>query len=151
MAESIHKVGVVGCGTMGSGICEIVARHGLDVAYVEVDDAAVVQGRQRIEGSLERQVGRGRLAEDERDAILGRIRGGVDHATATLSDCDLVVEAVPEELALKQAAFEQIDAVVRGETIIATNTSSLPVMDIAVHTRGPTGCSASTSSTRPRS
>lgn len=135
MAEQIRKVGVVGCGTMGSGIAEIVARHGIEVAFVEVDAAAVTRGRERIDGSLERQLSRGRLEQDERDAIAGRISGSTDYAT--LADCDLVVEAVPEEMHLKQAAFEEIDAAVRDDAIIATNTSSLPVMDIAVHASRP--------------
>jgi 3-hydroxybutyryl-CoA dehydrogenase len=133
--EQIRKVGVVGCGTMGSGISEIVARNGLDVVFVEVDDAAVARGRERIEGSLERQVSRGRLEEDERDAIVGRIAGSTDFDR--LRDCDLVVEAVPEVMELKQRAFEQIDAVVRDDALIATNTSSLAVMDIAVHASKP--------------
>jgi 3-hydroxyacyl-CoA dehydrogenase len=106
VTQQIRKVGVVGCGTMGSGICEIVARHGMDVAFVEVDDAAVARGQGRIEGSLERQVSRGRLDEGERDDILGRIEGSTDYGT--LGDCDLVVEAVPEQMPLKQAAFERI-------------------------------------------
>jgi 3-hydroxybutyryl-CoA dehydrogenase len=135
VSEEIRKVGVVGCGTMGSGICEIVARNGIEVAFVEVDDAAVARGRDRIDSSLDRQVTRGKLDEEERDAIAGRIRGSNDFGT--LRDCDLVVEAVPEELHLKQAAFEKIDAVVRDDTLIATNTSSLPVMDIAVHASRP--------------
>jgi 3-hydroxybutyryl-CoA dehydrogenase len=135
VAEQIQTVGVVGCGTMGSGIAEIVARNGIEVRYVEVDDAAVARGRERIEASLDRQVSRGRLEQEERDAIAGRISGSTDYAS--LKDADLVVEAVPEELHLKQSAFENIDAVVRDDTIIATNTSSLPVMDIAVHASRP--------------
>lgn len=135
MAEQIRTVGVVGCGTMGSGISEIVARNGLEVTFVEVDDDAVARGRERIEGSLDRQVARGRMEQDERDAIAGRISGSTDYGS--LADCDLVVEAVPEQMALKQAAFERIDAVVRDDAIIATNTSSLAVMDIAVHASRP--------------
>ena len=131
----IATVGVVGCGTMGSGICEIVARNGLDVTFVEVDGAAVEKGRARIEGSLERHVSRGRLDGAERDAILSRITGSSDFSV--LGQCDLVVEAVPEVLELKQQAFEKIDAAVRDDAIIATNTSSLPVMDIAVHASRP--------------
>ena len=135
MPEEIRKVGIVGCGTMGSGIAEVVARNGRDVVFVEVDGDAVTRGRERIEGSLDRQLDRGRLEQDERDAIAGRIDGSTDYGA--LSDCDLVVEAVPEEMALKQAAFQQIDAVVGDDALIATNTSSLPVMDIAVHASRP--------------
>jgi len=135
VAESIRKVGIVGCGTMGSGIAEIVARHGLDVAYVEVDAEAVERGRARIEDALYRQLSRGKLDEAERDAILSRITGSTDYDV--IADVDLVVEAVPEILELKQEAFARIDAVVRPDAIIATNTSSLPVMDIAVKASRP--------------
>jgi 3-hydroxybutyryl-CoA dehydrogenase len=135
IVTEVGKVGIVGCGTMGSGIAEIVARNGLEVAFVELDPAAVERGSARIAGSLERQVSRGRLDEAERDAIAGRISGSADWSV--LGDCDLIVEAVPEVLALKQDAFRRIDEVVRDDAILATNTSSLPVMDIAVHTRRP--------------
>lgn len=131
----IDKVGVVGCGTMGAGIAEIVARNGMDVTFVEVDDIAVENGLARIERSLDRQVAREKITLEERDAILARIVGSSDFAV--LGDRDLIVEAVPEILALKQEAFRKIDAVASDTAIIATNTSSLPVMDIAVHTRRP--------------
>jgi 3-hydroxybutyryl-CoA dehydrogenase len=135
VVEDIEKVGIVGCGTMGSGIAEIVARHGFDVTFVEVDDEAVEKGYARIRRALDRQVSRERLTQDEADAIHGRISGSTDWTT--LSVADLIVEAVPEVLELKQQMFVRIDEVARDDAIIATNTSSLPVMDIAVHTRRP--------------
>ncbi len=135
MTASIDQVGVVGCGTMGAGISEIVARHGIPVRFVEVDDEAVEAGYARIRRSLERQVRRERLTEAEAEEIAARIEGSSDWAV--LADSDLVVEAVPEQLALKQEAFHKIDAVVPETTLIATNTSSLPVMDIAVHASRP--------------
>jgi len=131
----IAKVGIVGCGTMGCGIAEIVARHGLPVAFVEVDGEAVARADERIAAALQRQVDRGRLDEAERDEIIGRIAGGTSYDA--LEDCDLVIEAVPEDLALKQAVVAQIDAAAQQDAVIATNTSSLPVMDIAVKTRRP--------------
>jgi 3-hydroxybutyryl-CoA dehydrogenase len=112
-----------------------VARHGLPVVFVEVDHAAVERGTARIAGSLDRHVARGKLEESERDSVAGRISGSTDWGT--LGDCDLIIEAVPELLELKQDAFRRIDEVAREDAIIATNTSSLPVMDIAVHTRRP--------------
>ncbi len=133
--EEIASVGVVGCGTMGAGISEIVARNEVPVHFVEMSDELVERGLTRIRASLDRQVARERLTEEQRDAILGRISGSTDFAG--LSDRDLIVEAVPEILALKQEAFRRIDEVVRSDAIIATNTSSLPVIDIAVHTRRP--------------
>ncbi len=133
--ERIERIGVVGCGTMGAGIAELVARNGLEVAVVEVDDDAAEAGLGRIDASLARQVQRERLEPEERDAARARITVSTD--PATLAPCDLVVEAVPEVLAEKQAAFRVIDEQVREDAIIATNTSSLPVMDIGVVTRRP--------------
>ncbi|MDP9022166.1 MAG: 3-hydroxybutyryl-CoA dehydrogenase [Actinomycetota bacterium] len=135
MTEEIAKVGVVGCGTMGSGISELVARHGVDVTFVEVDEDAVEVGRQRIAYSLQRLVDHGKLDPSERDDVLGRITGTTKYAA--LSDADLVVEAVPEDLDLKQDVMAKVDDNVAEDTILATNTSSLPVLDIAVHTRHP--------------
>ncbi len=133
--RTIDRIGIVGCGTMGSGIAELCARKGLDVVFVEVDADAVSRGNARIAASLDRQVQRGKLESDERDAIIGRISGSSDFSD--LGDRDLIVEAVPEILAAKQATFAKIDAAAREDAIIATNTSSLPVIDIAVHTRRP--------------
>ncbi len=135
IVSKIDRVGVVGCGTMGAGIAEIVARHGIPVRFVEIDDAAVAAGERRIAAALQRQVDRGRLGEDERDEIASLIQGGT--RWDDLHACDLIVEAVPEILELKQAAFERIDAHARPDALVATNTSSLPVMDIAVVTRRP--------------
>jgi 3-hydroxybutyryl-CoA dehydrogenase len=135
IVTEVAKVGIVGCGTMGSGIAEIIARNGLPVAFIEQDDASVEKGRARIAGSLERQVARGKLEATERDEIVARIDGSTDWSS--LADCDLIVEAVPEVLELKQQAFRRIDEVAREDAILATNTSSLPVMDIAVHSRWP--------------
>ncbi|GGI04182.1 3-hydroxyacyl-CoA dehydrogenase family protein [Egicoccus halophilus] len=135
IVEKINKVGIVGCGTMGSGIAEIVARNGFEVAFLDIDGAAVDRGFERIRASLDRQVGRGRLEESARDETLARIHG--DTEWDSLGNCDLVIEAVPEVLTIKQETFSRIDAVARPDAIIATNTSSLPVMDIAVHTRRP--------------
>ena len=135
IVERIESVGIVGCGTMGAGISEIVSRNGLPVCFVEMSDELVERGLARIRGSLDRQVARERLTDAERDEILGRISGSTDFAD--LGDCDLTIEAVPEVVELKQETFRKIDAVARPDALIATNTSSLPVMDIAVHTRRP--------------
>jgi 3-hydroxybutyryl-CoA dehydrogenase len=128
----IAKVGVVGCGTMGSGICEVVARAGVPVTFVEVSPERVEAGLERIRGSLERAVTRGKLEADERDAVLERISG--DTSYDVIADADLVVEAVPEDLAVKQETFAELDRVCKPEAIFATNTSSLPVIDLAVRT-----------------
>ena len=131
----IEQVGIVGGGTMGAGIAELVASHGVPATVVEIDDEAVVACERRIAGSLDRQIRRERLTPEEREEILARITVTTD--PAELAPCDLVVEAVPEALGEKQAAFQVIDRYVDEDAIIATNTSSLPVMDIGVVTKRP--------------
>ncbi|CAN5788195.1 3-hydroxybutyryl-CoA dehydrogenase [soil metagenome] len=128
----IRKVGVVGCGTMGSGICEVVARSGVPVAFVEVSPERVEGGLERIRTSLQRAVSRGKLEQDAADELIGRIIG--DTSFDVLADADLVLEAVPEQLTMKQETFATLDRVCKPEAILATNTSSLSVMDLAVHT-----------------
>ena len=131
----INKVGVVGCGTMGSGICEVVARSGMEVIFSEVSDEAVAAGQERIERSVERAVERGKLERADADELLGRIS-----STTTLdelADCDLVFEAVPEKLELKKQTFAALDKILGEEALLATNTSSLPVIDMAVATERP--------------
>jgi len=131
----VSKLGVVGCGTMGSGICEISAAAGFDVVYVETTDELVAAGRERIERSLERSVKRSRLERSEADSILERIRGTT--GLADLADRDLVIEAVPEKLELKKQTFAELDVILADRAILATNTSSLPVIDMAVATNRP--------------
>ena len=133
MSPEISRVGVVGCGTMGSGICEVSARAGFDVIFSEVDDDAVAAGRERISRSLERAVERSKLERSEADAILGRISSTT--AVGDLADCDIAFEAVPEHLDLKKGVFSRLDEVLKPEGILATNTSSLPVIDMAVATK----------------
>jgi 3-hydroxyacyl-CoA dehydrogenase len=128
----IRKVGVLGCGTMGSGICQVVARAGLPVTFVEISPEAVEEGMERIGGALQRVVDRGKLDAGERDAILQRISG--DTSYDALADADLVIEAIPEQLELKRESFAELDRVLKPEAIVATNTSSLSVIDIAVAT-----------------
>ncbi len=135
VAEDIRRVGVVGCGTMGSGISEIVARHGIDVVFVERDEESVQRGYERISHSLQRLVERGKIHDSERDELLGRIFGTTKYAA--LGEADFVIEAVPENLRLKQEVFERIDEHVGEDVVVATNTSSLPLMDIAVHNHRP--------------
>src|SRR5687767_329915 len=135
MSLEITKVGVVGCGTMGSGICEVSARAGFDVVFHEISDEAVSAGQERINRSVERAVERGRMEKSEAAEILERIS-----STTTLTDLgdrDIVFEAVPEHLDLKKKTFEELDPVLRDDAILATNTSSLPVIDMAVATSRP--------------
>jgi 3-hydroxybutyryl-CoA dehydrogenase len=135
MSREITRIGVVGLGTMGAGIVEVFARSGYDVIGLDADDAAVERGRGHIEKSTGRAVSRGKATEEERAEILGRIRFTMSFDD--LADRDLVIEAVPERLELKRAIFEQLDKTVAPEAILASNTSSLSVTDIAVATQRP--------------
>jgi 3-hydroxybutyryl-CoA dehydrogenase len=131
----IDTVGVVGLGTMGAGIAEVFGRAGLDVVAVEINDDLVAAGRRRLEASLKRAVDRGRLEASERDAILGRTTFTADRAA--LAAAQLVVEAVPERLEAKVGLFDELDGICPPTTILATNTSSLPVTRIAAATGRP--------------
>ena len=131
----IRKVGVVGCGTMGSGICEVCARSGFEVVFSEITEEAVAAGQERITNSVERAVERGKLERSEADAVLGRISSTTNNAD--LADCHLVFEAVPEKLDIKKTLFAELDDILGPDAILATNTSSLPVIDMAVATNRP--------------
>ncbi|HYN36406.1 MAG TPA: 3-hydroxybutyryl-CoA dehydrogenase, partial [Actinomycetota bacterium] len=131
----INKIGVVGCGTMGSGICEVSARAGFDVLFSETTDELVQAGHERINRSVEKAVERGKLEQAEADELLGRISSTT--SLEDLADCDLVFEAVPEKLDLKKELFARLDEILKPEAILATNTSSLPVIDMAVSTKRP--------------
>ncbi len=130
------RIGVVGCGLMGSGIAEVAARSGLGVVVVEADAGAAERGLARIERSLATAVDRGKLGADERDASLARIE--VTHDADALADRELVVEAVVEDEASKVAVFERLDQVVAsGDAVLASNTSSIPIMKLAMATKRP--------------
>ena len=135
-AREVARVGVVGCGLMGSGIAEVSARAGLDVVVVEADERAVDAGRARVESSLGQAVRRGKLPEGGRDETLARIR--FTWEPDALADRELVVEAVPELEPLKVEVFRTIDKVVADNAaVLASNTSSIPIMKLAMATRRP--------------
>ncbi len=135
MTREFRHVGVVGLGTMGAGIAEVFARSGLSVVAIEADDAALTRGRNHVENSTGRAVARGKLSDGEQRELLARIDFGTD--LKLLAEADLVVEAVPEHLELKRAIFSQLDGICKPEAILATNTSSLSVTEIAVATGRP--------------
>lgn len=135
MAREIRTVGVIGLGTMGAGIAEVVARTGIDVIAVEVDEAAVEVGRGHVTQSTSRAVKRGKLTPEQQEELVSRIT-----FTSKIEDvapCDLVIEAVPERLELKRSIFEKLDSVCAPDAILATNTSSLSVTEISVTTHNP--------------
>ncbi|HVQ88089.1 MAG TPA: 3-hydroxybutyryl-CoA dehydrogenase, partial [Actinomycetes bacterium] len=135
MTREFTKVGVVGLGTMGAGIVEVFARHGIEVVAVERDDDALQHGVGHLEASTSRAVKRGKLADDEKQAIFERITFST--SMNDLADCHLVVEAVPEKLELKQQIFTELDRITSPDAILATNTSSLSVTEISVATHRP--------------
>ncbi|CAN5860460.1 3-hydroxybutyryl-CoA dehydrogenase FadB2 [soil metagenome] len=134
--SSIERVGVIGAGQMGAGIAEVSLRAGVDVLIYEPTDELVNAGKARITKSLERGVSKGKLTQDDFDAALGRLR-----ATTSLSDlCDrqLVIEAIIEDEAVKAKLFAQLDEVITDpDAVLASNTSSIPIMKIAAATKNP--------------
>jgi 3-hydroxybutyryl-CoA dehydrogenase len=131
----IEKVGVVGCGLMGHGIAQICAQAGWDVVVREVDQDRLDAGIGKIEKQLTRAVEKGKLEQGDADAIRGRISPTLDYAD--LADCDLVIEAITEDLDAKLAMWKEVDGIVKEEAAFATNTSSLAVADQAAATSRP--------------
>ena len=134
MAE-IKKVGVVGCGLMGHGIAQVAAQAGLDVVVREVDQAVLDKGLGKIEKQLARAVEKGKAEQADADAVRGRIQGTTDYAD--LADCDLVIEAITEDLERKLEMWREVDGIVKEGAYFATNTSSLPVIAQAAATTRP--------------
>jgi 3-hydroxybutyryl-CoA dehydrogenase len=132
---TLQAVGVVGGGIMGSGIAEVAARHGCDVVVHEVDEAALQRSRARITGSLRRAVDSGKVTAADGDAALSRLRFSADFTT--LAGADVVVEAIVEDEAAKTALFGRLGELVSPQTLLASNTSSIPIMKIAAATAHP--------------
>ena len=135
MAREIRTVGVVGLGTMGAGIAQIAALAGNDVVGREVSEELGARARARVEHFVGRAVEKGRLDAAERDAALGRLRTTTD--LADLAECDLVIEAIVEELEAKRELFAELERVCAADAILATNTSALSVTEIAGATERP--------------
>lgn len=132
----IETVGVVGCGLMGSGIAEAVARSGVFVNVVDLDEGLVQRGRDRILTSFERAQKAGKLSSSDAQTALDRIRFSAD--LSSLVDCQIVVEAIVESEAEKIGIFEQLDKIgLSPEAILASNTSSIPIMKLAMATHRP--------------
>ena len=134
-AEDVRTVGVIGCGLMGSGIAEVVARAGQNAVVLETSDELVERGRQRVETSTLRAVERGRLDAEERAAVLGRVSLTTD--VQDLADVDLVIEAATEDHDTKVGMFRRLDEVTKPEVILASNTSSIPIADLGAATSRP--------------
>lgn len=128
----IERVGVLGCGLMGSGIAEICAKSGMDAVVREVNDEFLEKGMGRIEKSLGRAVDKGKLSAEDRDAALGRLTGTTNDAD--LADCDLVIEAIIENVEEKCRTYAALDKIVKKEALFASNTSSLTITELAMST-----------------
>ncbi|MDP2290304.1 MAG: 3-hydroxybutyryl-CoA dehydrogenase [Actinomycetota bacterium] len=134
--QDLQRVGVVGCGLMGSGIAEVFARAGLDVTVREIDSAAMERGQARIESSLQRAARSGKIDDDALAAALSHITYTTD--LADLADRQLVVEAIAEDEAVKVVMFRALDGVVTDrDAILASNTSSIPIMKLGIATSRP--------------
>lgn len=132
---NVTTVGVVGCGLMGAGIAQVSAQAGFRTIVREVDQTALDKGLGRVADFLSGGVAKGKIAPDLRDATLGRLSGTTDWAA--LADCDLVIEAVVENLDEKARTYAAIEAVLRPDAIIASNTSSLCITELAAKTKRP--------------
>jgi 3-hydroxybutyryl-CoA dehydrogenase len=133
--KKIKKVGVLGSGLMGSGIAEVAARAGYETVVREVTDELMDKGLAKIHGSLNKAVEKGKLDAAARDETVSRLTGTVD--LAPLADCDLVVEAIVENLEEKRKTFAALDQVVKADAIFASNTSSLTITQMAMFTQRP--------------
>ncbi|MBW3668940.1 MAG: NAD(P)-binding domain-containing protein [Actinobacteria bacterium] len=129
---SIKRVGIVGSGIMGSGIAEVAAKTGHEVVLRSRQQATADAMVASLEKSLGKQVDKGRLSEEDRDATLARVSATTD--LAALAECDLVIESIVEDLGPKKALFNELDQVCKDHTILATNTSTLPVVEMAMET-----------------
>jgi 3-hydroxybutyryl-CoA dehydrogenase len=132
---NIKTIGVVGCGLMGAGIVELCARSGFNVVVREINDEFLQKGLKRIQGSMAKGVERGKLTQADLDAAMARIKGSVN--MADFKDCDLVIEAAIENMQLKRTIFTELDTICRREVVLASNTSSLCVTEMAAATERP--------------
>ncbi len=132
---AIEKVGILGCGLMGHGITQICAQAGWEVVVREVDDETLAKGIGKIEKQLGRAVEKGRMEQGDADAVRGRIKGTTDYGE--LAESDLVIEAITEDLGMKLEMWAAVDPIVKEGAYLATNTSSLPVIDQAASTSRP--------------
>jgi len=131
----IKKVGIVGCGLMGSGIAQVCAQSGYQVVVSEINDELLNKGLASINNFLTKSVDKGKLSQQDKDSTLARIKGTTN--TKDFSDCDLMIEAAVENMELKKKIFAELDKIFPKHAILASNTSALSVIDMAVVTTRP--------------
>jgi 3-hydroxybutyryl-CoA dehydrogenase len=134
-AMGVTRLGVVGAGIMGAGIAECAARAGIDVVLRSRKQETADETLDALGASLDRQVAKGRLDEAERDAVIGRVTA--TSSLGELAECELVIESVVEDLEVKKDLFNELDRICEPATILATNTSTLPVIELAMETSRP--------------
>ncbi|MFM8600362.1 MAG: 3-hydroxybutyryl-CoA dehydrogenase [Mycobacterium sp.] len=135
MTTEIERVGVVGAGQMGGGIAEVCARAGVDVVVFDTGEGLIDAGRNRILKSLDRAVSAGKISDEDRGNAVGRLRFTTD--LSDLSDRQLVIEAVVEDENVKAGIFAELDRIVPADAVLASNTSSIPIMKLGAATRNP--------------
>ncbi len=133
--DRLRRIGVIGSGQMGGGIAHVCALAGYDVVVTDINDDALQRGREAIDRNLSRQVSRGKIREEEKDAALGRIHMGLDYAL--FGDCDMVIEAATEKEEIKREIFKKLTPALKPEALIATNTSSISITRLASSTDRP--------------
>lgn len=132
---SIQKIAIIGAGVMGNGIAQVFAQAGFDTVMSDINEQLTSRGLAMITKNLEKQVSKGKLVEDQKAAILGRLKTTTD--LATLSDVDLVVESIVEDVDIKVKLFQDLDRICKPDAILATNTSSISVTRLAAATKRP--------------
>ena len=134
--SGVKRATVIGAGTMGHGIAQVAAAAGIDVALHDVAEELIEKGLGAIRANLDKGIARGKVTEEQRDAVLARVRAGAD-LEAVAAESDLVIEAVPESVELKQSIFRRLDEAARADAVLASNTSSLSIAVIAAATSRP--------------
>src|SRR3972149_5082248 len=132
MRMEIRKIGVVGCGSMGAGIVQLSAQSGYEVVVREVNSDLLNKGLGGIKKVLAKGVEKGKMNQEEMDRVLARIKGTTD--MKDFSECDLIIEAVVENMGLKKEVFDELDRICPKHTILSSNTSCLSIIDIAMAT-----------------
>ena len=133
--DRLHRIGVIGVGQMGGGIAHVCALAGFDVVVTDLNDETLQRGREAMDRNLSRQVSRGKISEDDKDAALGRITIGTDYAL--FADCDMVIEAATEKEDIKREIFKKLTPAIKPDALIATNTSSISITRLASSTDRP--------------
>jgi len=134
-SDRLRRIGVIGAGQMGGGIAHVCALAGFEVALTDISEEALQRGREAIDRNLSRQVARGKVREEDKAAVLGRIRTGLDYAL--FGDCDMVIEAATEREEIKREIFKKLTPALRPDALIATNTSSISITRLASSTDRP--------------